>query len=251
MASNSSAGLVTMETTPLVATITLNSPRNRNALSTEMMSALLVCINDATSSASRIIVLTHTDVVFCSGLDLKNTANVDLSGLTKLILALRSTPKPTVAVLTGPARAGGIGLMAACDLVIVASHINFAFTEVKIGAVPALVSVPIFERVNPSLLRAEFLTGEEFSATRALEVGLVTHVSDNPKKTADNLVLQMGSVGPNALQATIKLLREARSNGFNEQLTSMQVVSEKLFASDEAQEGMAAFREKRVPKWCT
>lgn len=249
MSGNGTTDLVRFTQSPEFATITLNSPATRNALSSELIEQLIGCIERATQSSSTVIVLTHVDPTFCSGMDLKDTRRVDLSGLAKVMLALRQAPQPTMAVLTGPARAGGLGLMASCDMVVVDEQSTFAFTEVRIGAVAALISVPILARVATSHLVTEFLTGAEFSAHRAKEIGLITHVSDNPHGEAENLVAQLNAVGPNALRQTVKLLRESTTTNFEQQLVQMQQRSEEIFASDEAQEGIAAFREKRKPNW--
>jgi enoyl-CoA hydratase/carnithine racemase len=241
--------LVLISITPEVSTITLNSPKTRNALSKVMLSLLLDAITQASVSNSRTIVLTHTGSAFCSGLDLGSSGKVDLSGLTKVILALQNAPQPTIAVLNGPARAGGLGLMASCDLVIVSTNVTFAFTEVRIGAVPALISVPVLARVSTSNIVSEFLTGSEFSATRAYEIGLITHVAADPLSVAQVLISDMSKVGPNALRHTTKLLRNLVKQDFEKRLPDMQNLSELIFASDEAQEGMKAFKEKREPRW--
>ena len=249
MSGNNASDLVQYSLSPEAATITLNSPSTRNALSKVMIDELIERIAQASRSSSSVIVLTHTDPVFCSGMDLKNTERVDLSGLAEVMLALHKAPQPTMAVLTGPARAGGLGLMASCDFVVAADHVTFAFTEVRIGVVPALISAPVLARVAAPLLVTEFLTGSEFTAARALEIGLITHVSADPHGEAQRLIAQLAAVGPEALRLTTSLLREANSFEYEQRLVKLQKQSEALFASDEAQEGMAAFREKRKPNW--
>lgn len=244
---------VTLDVTPQVATITLNSPETRNALSSELVGELLHAIDRAGTSDSRVIVLTHVPPVFCSGLDLKQLGSgpIDLSGLANVILALRHVRQPTIAVLTGVTRAGGLGIMAACDLVIVAPTVNFAFTEVKLGAVPAAISVPVLARVAWSNVAAAFITGEEFDAARALSIGLVTHVSSDPHETTRGLVASICAAGPEAVATTIKILRRAANDEHEMKLDEMRQLSERVFASAEAQEGIAAFRDKRPPSWRT
>lgn len=242
---------VVLDITPHAATITLNSPHTRNALSSEFLEDLLGAIERAGESASRAIVLTHTPPVFCSGLDLKQLGSgpIDLSGLARVILALRHVRQPTIAVLTGVVRAGGLGIMAACDLVIVAPNVNFAFTEVKLGAVPAAISVPILARVAWSSVVAEFITGAEFGAAHALSIGLVTHVSPDPHETAQGLVASICTAGPEAVATTIQILRRTADEAYEVKLDAMRQLSERVFESDEAQEGIAAFLEKRPPSW--
>lgn len=254
--SPSSDAPVVLDLTRDVATITLNSPFTRNALSSEFLAELRRAIECAGEADSRVIVLTHVPPVFCSGLDLKQVAggSVDLSGLAAVILALHGVRQPTIAVLTGAVRAGGLGIMAACDLVIVAPTVNFAFTEVKLGAVPALISVPILARVAWSNVAAAFITGEEFDSARALAIGLVTHVSQDPHATAQNIVTSICAAGPEAVATTVKILRRAANDSYEEykeKLDEMRQLSERVFQSDEAQEGIAAFLEKRPPSWKT
>ena len=248
---SSTEAQVILEITPQVATITLNSPNTRNALSSEFLRELLHAIERAGESGSRVIALTHTPPIFCSGLDLKQVAGgtVDLSGLATVILALRKVRQPTIAVLTGAARAGGLGIMAACDLVIVAPSVNFAFTEVKLGAVPAAISVPILARVAWSSVAAAFITGQEFDAARALSIGLVTHVSEDPDITLQGLVELICAAGPEAVATTIKILRHAANDAYETNLDEMRQLSEQVFESAEAREGITAFLEKRPPSW--
>jgi len=250
---SSTEAQVRLEITPQAATITLNSPHTRNALSSELVADLLWAINRASESDSRVIVLTHAPPVFCSGLDLKQLGNgpIDLSGLANVILALRHVRQPTIAVLTGATRAGGLGIMAACDLAIVAPTVNFAFTEVKLGAVPAAISVPVLARVAWSSVAAAFITGEEFDAARALSIGLVTHVSNDPLATAEELITSIYAAGPEAVATTIKILRQAANDVYGMKLDEMRQLSEQVFESAEAQEGIAAFLEKRLPSWRT
>ena len=242
---------IVLDITPRVATITLNSPHTRNALSSDLLAELLRAIQRASETDSRVIVLTHAPPVFCSGLDLKQVAggSVDLRGLAEVILALRHVRQPTIAVLTGAVRAGGLGIVAACDLVIVAPTVNFAFTEVKLGAVPALISVPILARVAWSSVAAALITGEEFDAARALSIGLVTHVSDDPHATAQELVTSICAAGPEAVATTIKILRRAANDSYEAKLDEMRQLSEQVFESAEAGEGITAFLEKRPPSW--
>lgn len=242
---------VLLEITPQVATITLNSPETRNALSVEFLKDLLRTLERASESKCRVIVVKHSPPVFCSGLDLKQIAKepIDLNALAKVFLALGQVRQPTIAVLTGAARAGGLGIMAACDLVVVAPAVNFAFTEVKLGAVPALISVPILARVSWSKVAAAFITGEEFDAASALSMGLVTHVSDDPHATALGLINSICQAGPEAVATTIKILRRASNDAFEISLDEMRQLSEDTFSSPEAQEGISAFLSKRPPSW--
>jgi enoyl-CoA hydratase len=234
-----------------IATITLDSPANRNALSRRLLAELHEAL-DATSAA-RVIVLAHTGPAFCAGADLKEraAAPTDASPMAAVMQRLIEAPQPTVAAVTGAVRAGGIGLMAACDLVVVHPAVTFAFTEVRIGVAPAIISVPILRRVPWSQLAAAFLTGETFDAATARQMGLVTHVADDVAATVGRLADGILAGAPDAVAATKALLHRPSSPTLAADFAAMQQLSEALFASPEAAEGMRAFAERRVPAWAT
>lgn len=227
-----------------VATITLDSPANRNALSQQLLADLHGAL-DVAETEARVIVLTHTAPVFCAGADLKerSTGRVDSTSFVRAMQRLATTSAPVIAAVDGPVRAGGIGLMAACDLVVVSSSITFAFTEVRIGVAPATITRPILQRCGWSKLAAPYLTGEVFDALKALDMGLVTHVVDDVTATTAELCRNILLGGPNAVAATKTLLRGTHT------IAELQSLSESLFLSDEGREGMAAFVEKRKPSW--
>ena len=158
---------------------------------------------------------------------------------------------PTIAAVAGPVRAGGVGLMASCDLVVVDSAVTFAFTEVRIGVVAAMISVPILRRVAPSQLAGALLTGEPFDAEHARNIGLVTHVSNDVTAVVDHLCAAIAGAGPNAVAATKRMLREATGDDVERSaaFARMRALSDHHFQSAEAAEGMAAFAEKRPPTW--
>lgn len=228
-----------------VATITLDSPENRNALSRRLIADLHDAIDTAEQRSARVIVLTHTAPAFCSGADLRErSTGSDGSGpMVHALQRLATTQAPTIAAVDGPVRAGGIGLMASCDLVVVRADATFAFTEVRIGVAPAIISVPIMQRCGWSHLAGPFLTGETFGADIAREMGLVTHVADDVAGATAALVDGISRGGPGAVAATKRLLRSPGT------WTDMQQLSETLFRSAEAAEGMRAFAEKRPPNW--
>lgn len=251
---------VLLEIAGRVATITLDSPANRNALSTRLVADLNAALDDAAAGVAggtvRSIVLTHTPPAFCSGADLKERSSgpPDSSGIVRALSRLMDAPVPTIAAVSGPARAGGIGLMAACDLVIVHRDITFALTEVRIGVAAAIISVPIFRRASASHLAAAFLTGEPFDAEAARRAGLVTHVTDDVTAVVDRLCEGVAHGAPGAVAATKQLLRDAFDDGSapearNARFEQMRALSERLFGGSEAREGIAAFMEKRPPSW--
>ncbi|HEX4357528.1 MAG TPA: enoyl-CoA hydratase-related protein [Pseudonocardia sp.] len=249
--------LVHLEIDSGVATITLDSPPNRNALSTRLRGELRDRLTTATTSDQvRVIVLTHTGTVFCSGMDLKESrgASADNQGVNDFPDTLRliwNSPTPVIAKLAGPARAGGVGLVAACDLALAASEVTFAFSEVRIGVVPAVISVPLIPQVQPAALYELFLTGEAFDAARAAEIGLITKAV--PADQLDAEVLRYASMlrlgAPGALAATKELLRGPATSTMADDLAAMTALSAARFASEEGQEGIRAFVEKRKPSW--
>lgn len=248
-----------------VATITLDSPDNRNALSRQLVADLSTALDRAEQPDVRAVVLTHTPPVFCAGADLKERAadtspppsagpagSVPASAgnpMSRAIERLGSMPAVTIAAVDGPVRAGGIGIMAACDLVVVNASVSFALTEVRIGVAPAIISVPILARCGWSRLAAAFLTGEPFDAHEARDMGLVTHVTDDVAATVGRLIDGVLAGAPGAVAAAKKLLRRPPQGDTAERLAEMAVLSDALFRSDEAAEGMRAFAEKRPPKW--
>ncbi|MGH3492254.1 MAG: enoyl-CoA hydratase-related protein, partial [Sciscionella sp.] len=171
--------LVHYETADGVATITLDSPRNRNALSAQLRAELAQRLQLAQSDTTvRVIVLSHTSTVFCSGMDLKEAGGADseqqgVNDFPAILQALWESTVPVVARIAGPARAGGVGMIAACDIAIAAREANFAFTEVRIGVVPAVISATVLPRLLPRAGHELFLTGERFDAERAERIGLI------------------------------------------------------------------------------
>lgn len=236
-----------------VATLTLDSPPNRNALSAQLMSELSAGLSAAVASDDvRVVVLSHTGRVFCSGADLKATAaatgsgDMPIASLPTLLEALAASPKPVVARVGGPARAGGIGLLAACDLAVAARSATFAFTEVRLGVVPAVISAPVLPLLTARAAAELFLTGEVFDADRALAAGLLTAVVDDDDLDAAvaRYAHQLGLGAPGALAATKALLRDPSAD-----YAELGALSAAHFASPEGREGVAAFAEKRRPSW--
>ncbi|MEZ5251120.1 MAG: enoyl-CoA hydratase-related protein [Ilumatobacteraceae bacterium] len=214
-------------------------------LSRALIAGLHQALDRAEQPDVRVVVLTHTPPAFCAGADLKerSTGPADSTPMVRAMQRLAEIDQPTIAAVEGPVRAGGIGLMASCDLVVVQPTATFAFTEVRIGVAPAIISVPILQRCGWSRLAAPFLTGETFDAATALDMGLVTHVADDVPAAVRALVDGVLMGAPAAVAATKRLLRDERS------WQAMQQLSESLFSSDEAAEGMRAFAERRPPAW--
>ncbi|MFC5001491.1 enoyl-CoA hydratase-related protein [Dactylosporangium cerinum] len=250
--------LVRSQTAHGVATVTLDSPSNRNALSTALIEELLAALAAAAEDdAVRVVVLTHTGPVFCSGADLKETAAAFGSGrppinrLGEVLTAIWEGPKPVVARLTGPARAGGLGLIAAADLAVCSLDATFAFSEVRIGVIPAVISTTVLPRLSPRAAGELFLTGATFDGARARDIGLVTAAvpADEVDEAVASFVAALVRGAPGALRGTKALLRRQKADTFRDEVAAMTTLSVEYFGSAEGIEGITAFRDKRDPNW--
>jgi methylglutaconyl-CoA hydratase len=249
------SSLVTAQVRGPVATVTLNSPGNANALSAALATQLLAALSATLADpVIRVVTLTGAGRVFCSGADL-NEARAGMSGttglLTGILQLLWDAPKPVLCRVNGPARAGGIGLIAACDIAIAPHRATFAFPEVRIGVAPALIAVPCLRRMSSRAAAEYFLTGAPFDARRAADIGLISRaVADEELDAAVGQTEQQLLRGaPGALAAAKAVLRDVPVDTVPDGLSRMARVSAKLFAGAEAAEGMAAFAAKRDPSW--
>lgn len=262
-----------------VRTLTLDRPHRRNALSSAMITQLREGLAAAVAdSAIRVVVLDHTGPAFCSGVDLTETETAakaatapapDTAGsspaadgdaeaarlpaelLPELLADLWECPKPVVARVAGPARAGGLGLLAAADLVVCAADATFAFTEVRLGVTPAVISATVLRRIGRRAAARYLLTGEVFDGATAAAIGLVTEAV--PAAEVDATVAAWCDAlvrgAPAALAATKDLLRRPVTNAIRAELAELAEVSATFFRSAQAREGMAAARAARDPDW--
>jgi methylglutaconyl-CoA hydratase len=250
--------LVRTATAAGVSTLTLDSPANRNALSTPLMRGLLDALAAAlTDPLVRVVVLAHTGPVFCSGADLAETAQARASGrvpaelLADVLAALWEFPKPVVARVAGPARAGGLGLIAAADIAVCTPAATFAFSEVRLGVIPAVISATVLPRLAPRAAAELFLTGDVFDGVRAAEVGLVSRAV--PAEELDAAVARYCAAlvrgGPLALAGAKQLLRRTPGESVRADLAELSARSGAYFRSAEGVEGVDAYRQKRPPSW--
>jgi methylglutaconyl-CoA hydratase len=256
--------LVRRDLTGGVATLTLDSPHNRNALSVQLLGELADGLGWALAEeGARVIVLTGTGPVFCSGLDLKEQRAQDgerrpggdrsapTAVFAELMAKIWDSPKPVICRLTGPARAGGLGLVAACDFAFAPLSASFGFSEVRLGVVPAMIAVTCLRRIEPHAAAEYFLTGEIFDAARGAEIGLLTRAV--PEAELDATVARYAGMllrgGPEALAITKRVVRTVPTLSIEEGLRTMSELSAERFASAEGQEGMRAFMEKRPASW--
>lgn len=250
--------LVRQQTAAGVATLTLDSEANRNALSTTLVGQLRTALERAVADdAVRAVVLTHTGPVFCSGADLAETAaarergDVPAVALPELLTALWEAPKPVIARIAGPARAGGLGLIAAADIAVCTTESTFAFSEVRIGVIPAVISATVLRRLPPRAAAELYLTGDTFVGVRAAEIGLVTRAvpADELDATVEGYLDSLRRGAPGALAGAKALLRTAAARPMRDEWDELAALSARHFLSDEGREGVAAFREKRPPAW--
>jgi methylglutaconyl-CoA hydratase len=244
-----------------VATLTMDQPHNRNALTPALLGGLADGLDAALADeAVGVVVLTGTGPAFCAGADLsgggppaagKRRRGAHRADLAGVLAAIQDSPKPVVARIAGHCVAGGIGLAAACDISLASDDARFAFTEVRVGVAPAIISVVCLPKLRRTDALELFLSGERISAARASEVGLITRAV--PAGRLDTEVAAMTAKllagGPSALAAAKRLVYTIPGMAREAAFTRTAEISQALFASAEAAEGMAAFREKRLPSW--
>ncbi|MEU0384209.1 enoyl-CoA hydratase family protein [Streptomyces chartreusis] len=231
-----------------VETLTLDSPHNRNALSAALVGELADALADAgRDTGVRAVVLTHTGNTFSAGADLKDPPPPE--ALVALLRRIVELPKPVVARVTGHVRAGGLGLLAACDIAAAATEATFAFTEVRIGVAPAVISLPLLPRTDPRALSRYYLTGERFGAAEATATGLLTTHADDVDTALAPILDGLRRSAPDALAETKRLLTARVLEAFDRDAAGLTALSARLFSSAQAREGMTAFLERRDPAW--
>jgi enoyl-CoA hydratase len=252
--------LVGYESEGAIARLTLDSPHNRNALSEPLVQQLHDGLRRAAAdTAVRTVVLGHTGGTFCAGADLSQatagdarTAAVSRAReLTALLRAIVECPKPVIAAVDGHVRAGGMGLVGACDIAIAGPRSSFALTEARIGVAPAIISLTLLPKLAPRAAARYYLTAETFTAGRAAEIGLVTQATEDLAAAVDEVAAELAKASPQGLAASKALTTATVLAGFDRDAARLAEESAGLFVSDEAREGMLAFLEKRPPAWIT
>ncbi len=253
---------VLLQVEDAVAKVILNRPEVHNAFNEVMIKELTEIFGRLSKDGNiRVVVLTGEGKSFCAGADLNWMKKVidfsyeenfdDSLKLAELFYLIYSLPKPTIARVNGSAIGGGTGLVSVCDIVIASEDARFSLSEVKLGLVPACISPYVIRRMGESKAKEFFLTGQTLDAGKALQAGLVNEVV--PLKALDGAVderiKQLVSSGPEALKWCKELLEKVPSMNFDLATDYTAEVIAKLRISDEGQEGMNAFLEKRKPKW--
>ncbi|MCL4183109.1 MAG: enoyl-CoA hydratase/isomerase family protein [Burkholderiaceae bacterium] len=237
--------------------LTINREARRNAMSPGVIAGLTEALARASGDRSlRAIVLTGVgDKAFCAGADLQNgqSFKFDYSeptqGIANLFRLARQLTVPLVARVNGACMAGGMGLMAMCDLAVAAPHAKFGLPEVKVGLFPAQVLSVLNGLIGPRALTELCITGEPITAQQALQLGLINRVSDDLDAGVQALLERFLDKSPAAIRRGIYLMKRIGTMSFEESMafTESQIG---LFAlTEDAAEGQAAFREKRAPKW--
>lgn len=231
-----------------VATITLDSPHNRNALSRQLVTELLAHLETANADADvRVVLVQSSGKVFCSGADLSEAATVGMEEGARTIVGIQrlvaTMDKVVVTKNLGAVRAGGIGLVAAADVAISADTATFALTEVKLGLAAAAISLTVFHRMTPRAAALAALSGETFSGADAAAYGLVTKAvpADELDAHVDDLVAKIATGANQGIRETKKLLNADLVARIDAQADHVATTSARLFASDEAREAMMAF----------
>lgn len=239
------------------AWITLNRPEQRNALSAALVNELADHLDAAIADpAVRCIVLTGAGTAFCAGADLKSPPGQVVDGrqgvsLADVLARMQDAPKPVIAAINGAAFAGGLGLVGASDIVITVDSAVFSFSEVKIGVIPAVISVVCLPKLGPHHGMKLLLTGERFSGAQAVTLGLA-HVAVPADQLAAAVQHEIDAIqagGPIAVAECKKLVRRMLQLPRDAAFKEASEWSARMFRSAEAAEGMAAFREKRKPSW--
>lgn len=238
-----------------IATITLDSPENRNALSSALVGQLSAQLQAAGEDSSvRAVVLTHTGTTFCAGADLRESAaeGGPAKGTTRMITLLRAIvelPKPVVASIDGNVRAGGMGIVGACDIVVVGPKTTFALTEVRLGLAPAMITLTLRGRMTERALSRYYLTGETFDPATAQAAGLITAAVEDVAAEVSSICDSLRKGSPQGLAESKKLSTAATIAAFDAEAADLQALSQRLFESAEAREGVLSFLEKRPPAW--
>lgn len=244
-----------------VATVTLNRPDKRNAISYELIEDLLAALDEVAKSPARILILTGAGKAFCSGMDLENLKALsgrspeqnlkDSETMAGLFRSLYDFPKPTIAAVNGPAIAGGCGLATLCDFTVAVPEAKFGYTEVRIGFVPAIVSTFLLRQIGEKHARDLLLTGRIITAEEALRMGLVNEVvaPETLMSRTRELAAQLMENSPASLTSAKRLLSDHARRELDTQIQGAIRENAGIRSTHDFREGIASFLEKRKPHW--
>ncbi|MCF6438708.1 enoyl-CoA hydratase/isomerase family protein [Pseudoalteromonas luteoviolacea] len=243
-----------------VAILELSRPEKHNAFNAEIIAELIKTIDYANELDIRALVLKTNGKHFSAGADLawmKSMADnnyeenvADSLELAKLMQVLASSPHPTLCLVQGAAFGGALGLIACCDIAVATPNAKFCLSEVKLGLIPAVISPYVIKAIGERQARRYFLTAEVFQAEKALELGLIHQISDNLEQSEEYFIEQLLNNGPTAVKSAKSLIDEVAGKAIDEQLithTAKRIAE--IRVSEEGQEGLSAFFDKRAPNW--
>lgn len=244
-----------------VATITLNRPDKRNAISPEMIRDLLGALDEAERGPARAVILTGAGTAFCAGMDLEALRNLstqtqeqhvaDAESMGKMFYRVYSFPKPLIAAVNGAAIAGGTGLATLADFTLAVPEATFGYTEARIGFLPAVVSVFLLRQVGEKIARELLLTGRIVDAAEAHRLGLVTEIvaADKLLDAARELGRTLAALSPTSLALTKRLILRWNEKEIQRDLAVAIHESAEIRRTTDFREGLSAFLEKRAPRW--
>ena len=249
--------------TKRIANVTLRRPELRNAFNETLIAEITAAFTElGADDEVRVIVLSGEGSAFCAGADVHWMKRVvdysieenieDAATLADMLAAIRDCPKPVIARIHGPAIGGGVGLVAACDIAIAVHDAIFCLSEVKLGILPAVISPFVINKIGPSTMRRYALTAERFDGLEAKRIGLVNEAVETVEDMdagIKNLCKLLKQTGPKAVAECKKLLHDVRCAGWDEARTITTKSIARARVSDEGQEGLKAFLEKRPPNW--
>jgi methylglutaconyl-CoA hydratase len=244
-----------------IATITLNRPEKRNAMSATMIAEIQTALDEIEKSHARVGILTGAGKAFCSGMDLEMLAAIaqqspaenqeDSRRVAKMFRRIWSFPRPLIAAVNGAALAGGCGLATLCDFTLAVPEAKFGYTEVRIGFLPALVSVFLTRQIGEKKSRDLLLTGRILEAAEAKEFGLVNEVvpAENLLARAKELAEVLISASPGSLSRAKRLMTSSAAASVDHDLERAILENARIRCTPDFKEGLASFLEKRKPVW--
>jgi methylglutaconyl-CoA hydratase len=250
-----------VESTEQVATVTFNRPDKRNAITTQMIAELQDVLDSIEKTQTRVVILTGSGKAFCAGIDLDMLRNIakqspgenqeDSRRIAKMFRKIWSFSRPTIAAVNGHALAGGCGIATLCDFTLAVPEAKFGYTEVKIGFLPAIVSVFLTRQIGEKRARDLLLTGRLIEASEAKEMGLVNEIvaPENLMARANELAETILAASPSSITRAKHLLISAAAASVDADLERAVLESARVRCTPDFKEGLAAFLEKRKPMW--
>src|SRR5579872_453534 len=244
-----------------IATLTLNRPDKRNAISFELVKELMAALDEIESSPANVVIFTGSGKAFCAGMDLEELKSLlgkthdenvkDSATMATLFRRLYDFPKPTIAAVNGAAIAGGTGLATMCDFTLAVPEAKFGYTEVRIGFVPAIVSSILVWQVGHKIARDLLLTGRLFDAAEAHRYGLVNEIVPPERllERSRELAALLLENSPPSVRQTKKLINRSISRALDEQIAQAVEDNARIRTTADFREGITAFLEKRKPRW--